>query len=298
MKHITSRIYADEKDLQVILDLSTRVRPPSHLNDYPGKLDIEENLGFANTRANTRLWFDDGQSIAWAYVDEYNNLNWELDDQYAELIGTKIVEWGEFCVRRKLAKGETATLDANCREDYSERISFLDRHGFEPTQGFNVSMTRPLTDPIPEPQLSQGFVIRPIAGIHEAESVAAMHRAAFGTEYMTTENRLVIMGTSGYDPSLDLLAIAPTGEIAAYCSCSVNDQARIGMTDPVATHPKYQRLGLSRALLLTGMRLLKERGMESAHLGTSGDNLAMQRTAESVGFTIEYNTIWFSKEVN
>ena len=159
-------------------------------------------------------------------------------------------------------------------------------------------MTRQLVKPIPDPALPQGFIIRPIAGNHEAGAVAAMHRAAFGTEYMTTENRLVIMNTSGYDPSLDLLAIAPNGEIAAYCSCSVNDQTRIGMTDPVATHPKYQRMGLSRALLLTGMRLLKERGMASAHLGTSGENIAMQRTAESVGFTIEYKTIWFSKKVN
>ena len=158
-------------------------------------------------------------------------------------------------------------------------------------------MTRQLSEPIPEAELPQGFIIRSIKGMDEAEAVASTHRAAFGTEYMTTENRLVIMNTSGYDPSLDLLAIAPNGNIAAYCSCSVNDQTKIGMTDPVATHPDYQRMGLARALLLEGMQLLKERGMMSAHLGTSGNNLGMKKTAESVGFTVEYTTIWFSKEV-
>jgi hypothetical protein len=56
-------------------------------------------------------------------------------------------------------------------------------------------------------------------------------------------------------------------------------------------------MGLARSLLLTGMRMLKERGMESAHLGTSGYNTAMQKTAESVGFKVEYRTIWFSKEI-
>ena len=35
----------------------------------------------------------------------------------------------------------------------------------------------------------------------------------------------------------------------------------------------FQRMGLARALLLTGCMLLKERGMLSAHLGTSGDNI-------------------------
>jgi hypothetical protein len=57
-------------------------------------------------------------------------------------------------------------------------------------------------------------------------------------------------------------------------------------------------MGLSRALLLTGLRLLKARGMLSTHLGTSGDNIAMQKTAVSVGFKVEYRTIWFSKEVH
>ncbi len=115
---------------------------------------------------------------------------------------------------------------------------------------------------------------------------------------MTTENRLVIMNTSEYDPALDLVVVAPDGMVAAYCTCSVNELGKTGETDPVATHPSYQRMGLARALLLKGMSLLKERGMASAHLGTSGSNIAMQKTAESVGFTVEYTTIWFSKEVN
>jgi ribosomal protein S18 acetylase RimI-like enzyme len=115
---------------------------------------------------------------------------------------------------------------------------------------------------------------------------------------MTTESRLAIMNTSGYDPSLDLVVVAPDGSIAAYCSCSVSEREQRGFTDPVATHPIYRRMGLARALLLTGLKLLKERGMQSAHLGTSGENVAMQKAAGSVGFRIEYKNIWFSKEVN
>ena len=125
-----------------------------------------------------------------------------------------------------------------------------------------------------------------------------MHRAAFGTDYMTTENRLAIMTTSEYDMSLDLVVVAPGGMIAANCICSANKQRQIGSTDPIGTHPRYQRMGLARALLVTGLQLLKERGMLSAQLGTSGENIAMQKTAEFVGFTIHYKTIWFSKEVN
>jgi ribosomal protein S18 acetylase RimI-like enzyme len=298
MSHITSRIYEGKKDFQIIIDLLTKVRPPEHLNEYPVRVNIEENLASADIRANTRLWFDDGHPVGWAYVDDFNNLRCEFDSQYDEVIGLEIIAWGESCIRRMHANDEPTTLDASCRDNYAERISFLKRYGFIQTEGTTVDMVRRLSEPIPEPDLPQGFVIRPIAGIQEAEAVASTHRAAFNTDYMTTENRLIIMNTSGYDPSLDLLAVAPDEMIAAYCSCSVNDQTKIGFTDPVATHPNYQRMGLARALLLTGMKLLKERDTMSAHLGTSGSNIAMQKTAESVGFTVEYRTIWFTKEVN
>jgi mycothiol synthase len=298
MSHILSRLYQDANDLQIILDLITRIRPLNYLNDYPAKADLEENLASATTRVNTRLWFADDQPIGWASVDEFNNLLWDLDRRHVKMLGLELVEWGESCIRKKLANGGIATLDAKCREDDDSRISFLNRHGFGRTGETNVSMWRDLTQPIPEPNLPSGFVIRSTSGTQETAAIASTHRAAFGTSYMTTENRLIIMNTTEYDPSLDLVVLAPNGEIAANCICSVNKLEKRGLTDPVLTHPNFQRRGLARALLLTGLKLLKERGMMTAHLGTSGNNIAMQKTAESVGFTIEYMTIWFSKEVN
>jgi GNAT superfamily N-acetyltransferase len=297
MSYISSRIYAAEEDFRIMLDLLVRNRPPAHRNDYPRQVDLEENLAVAAIRANTRLWFDGVQPVAWAYVDEFNNLLWELKNCYEERLGSEVVRWGEACMRKTLGAGESATLDASCQESYSERISFLKRQGFYQTKDITISMVRPLSLPIPEPELPSRFVIRPIAGVQEAEAVAEMHRAAFGTPYMTTDRRLAIMSTSEYDPSLDLVVVAPEGIIAANCICSINERQKTGSTDPVATHSHFQRRGLARALLLAGMKLLKQRGMKSAHLGTSGNNIAMQKAAESVGFRVHYKTIWFSKKV-
>jgi ribosomal protein S18 acetylase RimI-like enzyme len=140
-------------------------------------------------------------------------------------------------------------------------------------------------------------------GKSEAEAAATLHRVAFGTDYMTTGNRLALMHTSAYVPEMDLVAVAPDGRLAAYTLGSINSEenARTGRkdghTDPVATHPDFQRLGLARALLLTCMRMLKERGMETAKLGTGSDNTAMQKTAESAGFVIESRILWLRKPV-
>jgi ribosomal protein S18 acetylase RimI-like enzyme len=62
----------------------------------------------------------------------------------------------------------------------------------------------------------------------------------------------------------------------------------------VATHPTHQGRGLARALVCAGMRLLATRGGERAVLGTSSDNLAMQATAQSVGYRVESERAWFS----
>jgi GNAT superfamily N-acetyltransferase len=298
MRNVTVRNYEREKDFQAIIDLTASVRPVQYRNDYPGQVDLEEAFATVIVPKNTRLWFDEGHLAAWAYVDGYNNLIWELNPQYAGQLGAEIMEWGEECVRRNLSSVEKGALYANCRDSYTDRISFLKEHGFDQLKDTTIALTRLLSNAIPDPQLPTGFSIRPILGRQEAEAVAAMHRAAFGTEYMTTENRLIIMSTSGYDPSLDLVVIAPDGSIAANCICSANLQEKTGFTDPVCAHPRFQGMGLVRALLVTGLRLLKERGMTHARLGTSGDNIRMQRSAEAVGFKVEYKTIWFSKEVN
>jgi GNAT superfamily N-acetyltransferase len=299
MTTISSRLYKDKKDFQIMLDLQNEVRPASHANDYPGKVDIEENLAVEEIRANTRLWFDDGRPIGWAYVDDFRNLRWELEKPYTNTVGAEMVAWGEDCTRsgKTLAAGESTTLDASCREDYQERLEFLRQHGFRQTEELSVHMKRDFSEPIPDPELPQGYIIRPVKGIEEAEAIATTHRAAFETDYMTTENRLIIMNSSEYDPTLDLVVVAPDGMIAAYCTCSVNEKDKEGCTDPVAVHPSHQRKGLAKALLLKGMQMLKERGMKSAQFTTSGDNISMQKSGEAAGFFLEGRTLWFEKEV-
>jgi mycothiol synthase len=295
---ITNRPYENEKDFQTMLDLMERIRPASHARDYPIKVDIEENLASEAIRANVKLWFDAGRPIGWAYVDDFNNLRWELELPYTDTVGAEMVAWGEDCTRsgKVLVAGEESTLDASCRDDYQERLDFLTRHGFRQTENVSVHMKRDLSKPIPQPDLPEGYLIRPVSGVEDAEAIAATHRAAFGSDYMTTENRLIIMNSNEYDPTLDLVLIAPDGTVAGYCTCSTSPDGE-GSTDPVAIHPNHQRKGLAKALLLKGLGLLKERGMKSAKFTTGGDNIAMQKSGESVGFFLKGKTLWFEKEV-
>ena len=294
----SSRTYSTSQDLQSMIALLNIARPVEQLTDYPSNVNLHELLQSAVVQANTRLWFDDEQLIAFALVDEYDNLLFDCLPDHLDPLGDEMIEWG-----LSRLNSDSKTLDTNCRESDTARVAFLEKLGFARTPTETISMRRDLDEPIPDSVLPAGFTIRSVKGEEEAKALAELHRLAFGTDFVTTEARLTWMRVPEYDPNLDLVAIAPDGTFAAYCMCSIsNEQNQTtgdleGQTDPVATHPRYQKLGLARALLLTGLSLLKERGMKTAGLGTSGDNIAMQKTAQSVGFYISHKKIWFEKAI-
>ncbi len=305
MTALRSRPYAGPADLPALQALWPECRPAAWQTDFPSPTELAEILAGGQVAARTRVWEDGyGRVCAYASVDDYHNL-WF--DRLSEVTGAdedELVARGVACARDWEASGEAeagATLDTMCRSEDQARIVLLRRHGFTEQAVRTLHFVRSLTEPIPEPQLPAGYAIRPLAGEGEVEALVALHRAAFGTEYMTVAERLTSMRPPDYDPSLDLVAIAPDGSLAAYCFCAIyTEENRLsgrndGVTDPVATHPAHQGRGLARALLCAGMRLLQARGTACAVLGTSSDNLAMQAVARATGYRVDLELTWFSR---
>jgi len=307
MTTLVSRVYAGPQDLQSILDLWSAVRPPARSTVYPAMVDLHELLALKEVQDNTRLWHAaDGQVVGFAIVDRYLNLLFELAPQAdGHKLESQMVGWGEVCVQRTFQGGVVSgSLDASCAGDDFERIALLERNGFLPQEIRTLHMMRPLDEPIAAPQLPQGFHIRPMAGEAEVAALVRLHRAAFGTRNMTVKERLVMMHLPDYDAELDLVVTAPDGRLAAYCMGAIHREEnkrsglKEGYTDPVAVHPDFQGRGLAKALLLTAMSRLKQRGMQMAVLGTSSENLVMQRAAQSVGFFTRAKILWFSRPVS
>ena len=305
VKERQSRLFSGAQDLQAMINLLVAVRSADRIADYPSIVDLHEALALSRVQEQTRLWFDVGGLVGFAVVDPYNNLTFESDPQSAGPgIESEIVAWGETGVRRAVKdRGASSRLDAGCRGDDGERITLLHRHGFVEQEMRTLHMVRSLDEPIPTPDLPPGFQIRHVAGECEVNALVALHRAAFGTAKMTGELRLAMMRVPEYDPELDLLVVAPDGRLAATCMCSISQEEnertgrQEGYTDPVATHPDFQRRGLARALLLIGFQKLRERGIDTAVLHTSSSNVAMQQTAQAVGYCVGWTKLWFAKPV-
>jgi mycothiol synthase len=115
---------------------------------------------------------------------------------------------------------------------------------------------------------------------------------------MTVAERRAIMQSPLYIPELDLLAIAPAGALAAFCLGGFNDvEKKVAYTNPIGTHPRYQRFGLAKALVSVALLLVRNSGAEKVEIGTSSENIPMNRLACSLGFHQVSEKLWFSKTI-
>jgi len=306
---VFDRGYAGLQDLQAMINL-IKERSPDQVTDFPSLIDLQEMLATSKIQAATHLWADaNGRLVGFVILDWDPTsalLIFEVAADWKEQgLEVAMCDWaGIFIQKFCPVISNSYLLETSARSDNLERLARLQGLGFKPQAGGSVQLERSLNEPIDKPQLPSGFFIRCLKGEMEAEAWVKLHRLAHGTENMTVEYKLAMMRTPSYEPDLDLVAVTTDGALAAYCVCfiSIEENAltgvRIGYTDPIATHPDFQKRGLSKALILTGLYLLKERGMEYARLGTSSDNIAMIRTAESVGFHIKNEVLRFGKPIH
>ncbi|MEM7029209.1 MAG: GNAT family N-acetyltransferase [Chloroflexota bacterium] len=303
MTHYSYTRYDKNEDLQTLIDVVSQ-RPPERIADYPSAVDLHEMLGIPEPEAVITVWRDESQAVVgFAMLDE-QDLRFDLLPSDNTELALEIVAWATNWVQSQANPNQTeVNLTTGCVSNNTIRLALLKQLGFEVQDGFTWYYSRSLSKPIPDPKLPAGFTIRPLAGETEVEAHVMLHRAAYGTENMTVAYRLSMMQAPDYIPELDLIAVAPNGQLAAYTMGQISEQENAlssrkeGLTDPVATHPDYQGRGIAKALILTGLKLLQQQGMETANLGTWHENIAMQRTAEAAGFEKTGKGLFFRKSV-
>ncbi len=243
-----------------------------------------------------RLWHNDqGKLVGYAMLGEDPSFDWQVHPEY---------EWGgiedEAMAWLEARLAEQRQLDAQqwggkivsgSRQDNPRRIAFLEEHGFRQGGEFSeVNMLRSLDVPIPETVLPPGCQVRSFAGAEEITNRAGAEREVWfpwTVGNVTDEDYARLMQLPGYDRHLDIVAIAPDGVIGAYVNCWIDPLNRIGDFGPVGARPAYRRQGLTRAVLLEGLRRFRERGMQRACVSTGVNNTPAIRLYESIGFKPE-----------
>jgi ribosomal protein S18 acetylase RimI-like enzyme len=82
----------------------------------------------------------------------------------------------------------------------------------------------------------------------------------------------------------NLVVRSPDGRGAAACVIWLDPINKVGMFEPVGTHPAFQKMGLGKAVMREGLRRMKAAGMTNASVGTGADNVAAIALYRSLGF--------------
>lgn len=248
------------------------------------------------------LWEDAaGELLAFAWLDGPGSLSAQMqprlrDDGSATRLLDMILAWAE--ERAAQAAGSPATLSVETLEDDTLYQEVLTRRGYRRGEATLLYFSRDLSAPIEAAALPEGWSIRHIADEDEYAQRVELHREVWRPSRVTVESYRVIRHAPIYRPELDLVAVAPDGTFAAYCTCWLDTQNLSGEFEPVGTRPAFRRLGLANAVLQEGCRRMQTLGARQATVYTGAQDappkfnaVAARRLYESAGFSV-VNTLW------
>jgi len=168
------------------------------------------------------------------------------------------------------------------------RQDILRRRGYARQTGPEYQRRRDMATPIAAAPMPAGYSCRPLGGADEHParswlSWRAFHPGEPDERYGGHAWYRDVQRAPLYRRDLDLVAVAPGGELAAFCTVWYDEATRTAGFEPVGTHPDHQRRGVGRALMTEALRRAAGLGATLATVG--GYSEAACALYASVGFT-------------
>jgi mycothiol synthase len=156
---------------------------------------------------------------------------------------------------------------ANEQDDLRQDI--LIRRGYTKGDWPEYQRQRSSDMPIPEAQPAPGYTVRALGDVEELPARSWVSWKAFhpnepdenyeGWEWYHNIQRIPL-----YRRDLDIVAVAPNGEFASFCTVWYDDVTRTGYFEPVGTAPAHQQRGLGKAVMCEALRRLTRMGATMA----------------------------------
>ena len=154
------------------------------------------------------------------------------------------------------------------------RRDMLQRRGYARSDEVLHKHRISLSEPIRDVSIPDGFTLRPLGDVDELPARSWFSWKAFqpdepeeNYEKLGWEWYLDIQRCPLYRRDLDLVTIAPNGDIASFTTVWFDDVTRSAYFEPVGTYTPYQRRGLAKAVMVEGLRRVKRLGATMAFVG-------------------------------
>jgi mycothiol synthase len=301
----TMRNYQAEEDYWCIREFLREVSILNNRHDFSWPLlrwdywrwHINENIFRFKLEDVIMLWEAEGQIVAMLNPDTPGEAFFQVHPSYhsSELL-SEMLDVAEQKLLKTNESGQQELLVWVNASDNVTKLLFTER-GYTPARFsaehmryrfISTTLNAGLSQPIPDSAPPAGYTVRALGDESELPARSWLSWKVFhpdepdekyqGWEWYRNVQRIPI-----YRRDLDILAVAPDGELAAFCTVWFDDITRTAVFEPVGTHPRHQKRGLGKAVMSEGLRRAQRLGATLATV--SSYSKGAHALYESMGFT-------------
>jgi len=275
----------------------------THLFGRPSRLglaDITAWLSGPDLPNDTWLYEEDGGVVAAGWVEKHDDTGVAIGIVHRERrgrgLGTELVDRSEERLRALgVGRVHAVTLAPDVAAD-----PLLIGRGYREVRRFWEMTIELGDDPLPDPELPEGFRIEPFSGglardFHAAlEEAFAEHWEFQPTPFEKWWERQV--AKPDHDPSLWFVVLA--GEDVAAATRNDPERSGGGWIGAIGVRSAWRGRGLAKALLLQSFAEFHRRGERRVGLGVDSENATgATKLYESVGMVIDSEQVVWEKEL-
>ena len=254
--------------------------------------------GNPNWNQNCQLWeTENGRLVGMVNPDGLGWANLQVDPDFRHM-EEEMIDWAEANLTEAAEDGNGRQLHFFLYDYDAHRQRILTERGYEKmSYGGVIRHLRFGQQPLAQPQLPEGYTLRATdpENQDDCQKIADLLNAAFRRDFHNAaEYQWFTRHAPSFCRELDLVAIAPSGEFAAYVGVPWDETNRRGIFEPVCTHPDHQQRGLGKALMQEALLRLRARGAADVTVET-GDMIPANALYNSLGFTEIYKAYYWRK---
>jgi len=245
----------------------------------------------SSSLGNIGVWEAEGEIVAVVhYESRLGEAFFEFHAAYRHL-RTEMLDYAEANLAGRSQKDGSKHLCAYINDNDPDFRALVKPRGYEK----DPEGTRPLyrldiPAPFPSIPMTEGFRLISLADdcdwakVHRVLWRGFDHGDDIPMNDEELEGRHRMFDTPNARRDLKIAVAAPDGEFASFCGMFYEAEKHFAYVEPVATDPKYRRLGLARAAVLEGIRRCAALGATAAYVGSD------QQFYQAIGFTKVYDS--------
>jgi mycothiol synthase len=221
---------------------------------------------------------------------------------------SQIFDWSKLRLQEvNTETGVPVKLCCDLHEHDRYRTTIIKQHGFTIDRYF-LRLERSLSESIPEAKFPNGFTLGFVNGERDAEAVVDLYNNSFIDAWnfhpLTVDDLKRRFDNKTNRRELDLVAVGSDGTLVTWFlanfSPSQNERngRKEGWIEFLGTRRGFRKMGLGRAMLLSGLHQLKKIGLETARMCVDTENPSNALNLyESVGFSKLSTIIHCSQDI-